>query len=317
MARKITFLQRIGYLIEAAIVIPLGIFIKYLPRPIAFAIGRGLARLIFRIDKKNKYWAYENLKIIFGEGTMSKQEQDALIKKTYQFIVRGAIEFLKIGFITPKNYEKYAYYENYESYEKALKLGKGAIIVTAHMGNWEYFGSIPAKLGVDLGAVINRQFNPYTDDWLRRIREKQGKIKCFYNSIPDLAKISRHLKAGGTIAMLLDQTYYFKPIFVPFFGRTAATADGPAKLHLKYGAPLIIAMSIMQPDGRYKMMFEEPKIFEKSGDPEADHKKIMTWINSRYEEYIRQYPEQWFSLLHPRWERTKAEDFEGLDVDPW
>lgn len=317
MARKISLLQRVGYLLEAAFVIPLGIFIKYLPRPLAFGLGRGLAWLIFKLDKKNKRWAYENLDIIFGEGSLSRKEQDTLIFKTYNFIMRGAIEFLKIGFITAKNYEKYAYFENYQAYEKALELGHGAIIVTAHMGNWEYFGSIPAKLGVDLGAVINRQFNPYTDDWLRRIRQHQGRIKCFYNNVRDLAGISRHLKAGGTIAMLLDQTYYFKPIFVPFFGRTAATADGPARLHLKYGAPLVVAMSILQPDGRYRMVFEEPRVFEATDNPEEDHKKIMTWINSRYEYYIRQYPEQWFSLLHPRWERTRPEDFEGLDVDPY
>ncbi len=317
MARKISFIQHILYLLEAAIVIPLGVMIRLLPRSIAFGLGRGLSWLIFKIDKKNKKWAYDNLDIIFPDRAWAPGEKDALVKKTYRFIVKGAIEFLKLGFLTAKNYQKYAYFENIEVYENALKAGKGAIIVTAHMGNWEYFGSIPAKLGVNLGAVINRQFNPYTDAWLKNIRQNKGKIKCFYNTISDLAKISRHLREGGTVAMLLDQTYYFKPIFVPFFGQTSATADGPAKLHLKYGAPIIIGMSILQPDGRYKMSFEEPKTFEKSNDPKEDHKKIMAWINSRYEKYIREYPEQWFSLLHPRWERTTEEDFIGLDVDPY
>lgn len=315
--RKIKPLEYIGYFLEALLVIPLSLFIALLPRRIGYAIADILGALFFRIDKKNKKWAYENLSIIFAEKPLSKEKANDLVKRTYRNLARGGFEYFKLWQITSKNAEKYAYYENYQHIEKCLAMGKGIIVVTCHLGNWEYLGSIPAKKGVNLAVIINRQFNPFTDAWLKFIREKWGKIKCFYNEVSDMKGIVRHLKQNGIIGILADQTYYFKPIFVPFFGRQSATADGPAKLHLRYGAPIVMAFSIREPDGRYRLTFEPPYIHPQTSDFERDVHDVMTYINSRYEVYIRQYPDQWFSLLHPRWERTKPEDFRDIDWDPF
>jgi len=315
--RKISLWQRFLYLLEAFFVIPLGGLIRILPRFIVKAFVRFFGWLLFHIDKRDKKWAYENLDIVFPEKHMTLEEKDKLLRQVFHYIARGGVEYMQMGRIRTNNYQKYAVFENYENLGKAVALGKGVIVATAHMGNWEMLASIPAKLGLKLAVVINRQFNPYTDAWLKRIREKRGKVRCFYNNISDLTNIMRHLKKGGVVGMVADQTYYFKPIFVPFFGRTSATADGPAKMHRKFGSPIVVAMSILQPDGRYKLIFEEPKVFEKTDNAKADHKRIMTWINSRYEYYIRKYPEQWFSLLHPRWEKTKPEDFDDIEIDPW
>ncbi len=79
----------------------------------------------------------------------------------------------------------------------------------------------------------------------------------------------------------------------------------------------MMAFSIRQPDGKYLITFEDAVKFENTGDMEKDCESVMAWINSRYEEYIRMYPDQWFSLLHDRWERTKPEDFADVEWDPY
>ncbi len=315
--RRIKPHEYVGYLLEAVIVIPLSLVLALLPWKFGYALADAIAALFFRIDKKNKKWAYENLKIIFADHPLSQKEADDLVKRTYRNLARGGFEYFKLWQVTAKNADRFAYFENYHYIDECLAQGKGIIVVTCHLGNWEFFGSIPAKRGVNLAVIINRQFNPITDAWLRFIREKWGKIKCFYNEVADMKGIVRHLKNNGVIAVLADQTYYFKPIFVPFFGKQSATADGPAKLHLRYGAPIVMGFSIRQPDGRYRLVFEAPYVHPQTNDFEKDIHDVMTYINSRYEEYIRRYPDQWFSLLHPRWERTRPEDFEDIDWDPF
>jgi KDO2-lipid IV(A) lauroyltransferase len=273
--------------------------------------------LLARVDRNNRKWAEMNMDIIYKDNPIPKTERERIIREVFRSVGRFAVEYLQIGRITEKNWRKFARYDGLEKVDQALAAGKGVLVVTAHFGNWELLGSISAKIGYNVGAIINRQFNPFSDAWMRRIREKGGKVACFYNEISDISRIVKHLRKNGVVALVADQTYYFQPIFVPFFGMPSATADGPAKFHLKYGAPIVMAFSIRQPDGTYLFHFEDPKSFAPTGNMEADLASIMTWINSRYEEYIRKYPEQWFSLFHGRWERTKPEDFADVEWDPW
>lgn len=315
--RKITFFQRIGYILEAVFVIPLGMFIGLMPRFLIRPVSRVLAAILGPLNKKDRKWAYYNLGIIYKDNPLPKAEQDRIVRSLYYHVVKFGIEYMGLWRVTAKNYRKYARYVNFEAVQNAHDQGKGVLVVTLHLGNWEYMGSISAKLGTDLAAVINRQFNPYTDKWLKWEREKFGKIICFYNEISEMRGIAKHLKHGGVVTLLTDQTYYFKPIFVPFFGMSSATADGPAKLHLRYGSPIVMGKCYTGDDGRYVFEFEDPVTFKPTGDAEADNARIMTWINSKYETYVKEHIDEWFSLLHARWERTKPEDFEDLDFDPF
>lgn len=288
-----------------------------MPWWLARAVGKVLGFLLFYIDQRDKKIAYLNFKIIYKDNPLSKKEQDRIIRRLTHNVVQLGIEYMKQGSVTAKNYHKYVEMNGYDNVVKAAEKGKGVIVVTLHMGNWEFLGGVAAKLGCNLGVIMNRQFNPYTDTWLRQIREKDGKIKCFYNEISDLMRIVRHLKNGGVIGTLVDQTYYFKPIFVPFFGMPSATADGPAKWHIKFGAPLLMAYAVRQPNGKYLLTYEEPVHFEPTGNDDKDVERVMTWINKQYERIILANPDQWFSLFHHRWERTKPEDFADIDDSPY
>ncbi len=315
--RKISPFQYFLYILEYIVVVPLGFFLRLLPRNAAYFIGDMIARLVFALERHYKSKGYASLDIIFKDKPLSVHEKEEIMKKLYRNIVRYGIEYLKLGRVTDKNYKKYVTLEGLENIDKALALGKGLLFVTAHFGNWEYLGSVPAKLGKIGAVIINRQFNPFTDVWIKNIREKKGKVKCFYNEVGDIKQIIDFLKKGGIVGFAVDQTYYFKPIFVPFFNLQSATANGPARFHLKYGAPIMMAFSIRQPDGKYLLKYEEAVSFPDTGNFDEDCKTIMTWINKRYEEYIIKYPDQWFSLIHGRWERNKPEDFKDIEWNPY
>jgi Kdo2-lipid IVA lauroyltransferase/acyltransferase len=314
--RKISFLRRVGYILEYAVVVPLAFFVSLIPWAWVPFVSRFLGKVLFHLDQRDREIATRNLDIIYKDKPMDQDAKNILIRKVFRNVARLALELLKIGTVTDKNYTRFVKMEGYENVDKALALGKGLIVVTAHLGNWEYLGGVPAKLGKDVVAIINRQHNPYTDIWIRNIRQKKGKLRCLYNEIGDLTKILRHLKKGGIVAIVADQTYYFKPIFVPFFGQTAATADGPARFHLKFGAPILMAFGTYQDDGKYLLKYEEAVSFEKTGDDEKDCRTIMTWINQQYEKAVLKNPDQWFSLMHDRWERQKPEDFNNEEDYP-
>jgi len=291
-----------GYLLEALLAISLGNIFSRLPKKMLRPLGFLGGTLLFRLDKRDKKWAYQNLDIIFKEKPLQRFEKDQILKSLFVNVVTGALEYLRLDKIESENYLDFVEIDNYEVIHSALEKKKGVLAICAHLGNWEYLGNVSAKLGYHMGAVLKRQHNPYTDRWLTKIREQRGGVKCFYHGQGLNHNISVHLKQNGILALLADQRQVDKPLIADFFGIPSATSDGTAKLHLWYEAPIVFAFSIKQSNGKYLLQFDGPYHFKRSGDNRKDCVKIMTFINRKYENIIRQYPEQWFSLLTPRWE---------------
>lgn len=307
--RNVSRLRQIGFVLEAAVVIPLGNLASLL----SWQAGRSLASMIgafsFRLCRNMREQASKNLDIIYGKGSLTRKEKDRIIKRLFVNIASSFFEYIKLEEVTRENYSQFVNFENSEAFDRAVEEGKGVLAVSAHLGNWEFLGSVGAKLGKDIAAVIHRQLNPYTDKWLREIREKKGGVRCFYDEVSHMRQVVGHLRAGGILALLADEIYPVSPVFVPFFGRRAATPDGPAKLHFLYGSPIVICFALKQAGGKYLLTFDGPYHFEKTGHMRRDCEVVMTWINTRYERVIRKHPDQWFSLLTPRWERNRPEDF--------
>jgi Kdo2-lipid IVA lauroyltransferase/acyltransferase len=304
--RQISFWQRLAFLLEAIFVIPLATVISCLPWNMARALGRLCGLAAFYFDRRDKRQACYNLDVIYADNPLSEGEKHRIVKRLFINVGIGAFEYLKIGDLQAENCEDFVHIGDYSPLVRAIEEGKGVLAVTAHLGNWEYLGSVVAKMGLNVGAVIKRQHNPYTDRWLTDFREKKGKVKCFYNESSVVVHIASHLRRNGILAFLADQREISKPILVPFFGVPCGTYDGPAKLHIWYEAPIVFASAARQNDGKYLLSVEGPYHFERSGNLDHDCRRIMTWVNSQYEEMIRKYPDQWFSLLTPRWGHVRT-----------
>jgi lauroyl/myristoyl acyltransferase len=160
---------------------------------------------------------------------------------------------------------------------------------------------LSAKLGYNIAVVINRQLNPYTDKWLKSIRENKGRVKCCYDEISGLRGLIKHLKHKGIVGILADEAASPAAISVPFFGRETATSSGPAQFHLRYGAPLMFYFCVRERDEKYLVSFDGPYHIERGQNFQQDCRAVMTLVNQKYEVMIRKYPDQWFSLLYPRW----------------
>ena len=294
--------RTIVHILEAVLVIALGTIFSRLPKAITRRVCLVGGAFLYRFDKRDRRLAYHNLDIIIKEPPLPQFKKDQIVKALFVNIVTGAVEYLRLDDIEPQNFLEFVRIDNYEAIHTALEKRKGVLAICAHLGNWEYLGTVSAKLGYHVGTILKRQHNPYTDRWLTRIREEKGGVKCFYHGIGLNHRIGVHLKQNGILALLADQRQIVKPLIIPFFGVPSATTDGPAKLHLWYEAPIVFAFSIQQADGKYLLQFDGPYDFAGSGDYKKDCVKIMTFINQKYETLIRKYPEQWLSLLTPRWQ---------------
>jgi KDO2-lipid IV(A) lauroyltransferase len=197
---------------------------------------------------------------------------------------------------------------------EAASEGKGALVVSAHCGNWELGGLRVATLGIPLAAVFRGLSHPVLDAALLSIRTGAGSAPVDYQQIRmGRAGISlvRALKAGRKVVVLLDQNAPREEgVFVPFFGRRACVRTGPLKLAMRAGAPILVACSHRNSiGGGHRLRIHAPVwVPSDSGTGPDAVRPCAEKITALIEAEIREDPTQWI-WTHRRW-RTQPDEAE-------
>lgn len=282
-------------------------WVQRLPRARAMRMGERLGVAAYALSRRHRRQADRNLRLVFGE-TMTAGERDSLIRRVFLHFGKTMIDFLRAPALTPEDLPRLIRScEGFDEYVRpALARGKGWIMLTAHIGNWELLGRWIAAQGVPLTAVAKDPKDPAFADYVRKMRREAGMGTLTKgSSARDLLRV---LRRGEAIALLPDQNS--ADVFVPFFGIPTGTVAGPASLALHTGAALIPSYCLREPDDTYRLVFLPPIPAEASGDHDADVARIMTEANAVLEGIIRRHPDQWL-WLHARWRSAFEEKHRG------
>lgn len=185
--------------------------------------------------------------------------------------------------------------------EREIERGRGALVVTAHIGNWELLAARLARMGYG-GAVIGYERpNDSSAAWLTDMRRAYGVTTLNQNSDP--REILRVLRRGEVIGLLCDlEVRRLDGEFLPFFGIPALTMTAPAALARAHGIPLLPAACVLT-GANYRLHFEEPLEFDATLPRREARDALLARLNETFETWIRAHPEQW-AWHQPRW-RTR------------
>ena len=186
--------------------------------------------------------------------------------------------------------------------EERMALGKGLIVLTGHLGNWELGGAYLAGRGIPIDVVARHMANPLFDGYLTSTRERIG-MQVVHDD-EAVRRVPRSLRAGRAVAFLIDQgAVGLASTWVPFFGRYAKTPRGPAVFALRLGAPIVFGVALRQPSGRFQLTFEAVDTVP-TGDREADVDRIVAEYTLVLERWVRKAPEQYL-WHHRRWKHQR------------
>jgi KDO2-lipid IV(A) lauroyltransferase len=273
--------------------------IQALPFPAACRLASGLAWLAYRIDRRHRQVAEENLRHAFPDRD-SDAERTRMVRAVYQHFCTVLMEIIFIArFIHPTTWRRYYQLANGQTLVSALLSDRPFLMVTGHFGNWEVTGYMVGLFGFTAYAVARRLDNPYLDRLMRRSRERTGQTLLDKNTDFDL--MEQVLASGGTLGMLGDQDAGKRGLFVPFFGRPASTHKAMALLALRHNAPMLVTGTYRVGSGlRYEIATEDvilPEDYRNRPDAAAAMTQRLT---EALERLIRRHPEQYF-WLHRRW----------------
>jgi KDO2-lipid IV(A) lauroyltransferase len=177
--------------------------------------------------------------------------------------------------------------------KEAHAVGKGAIIVSGHFGQWEAVRAVIKMQGLESGAVYRPNKNRHYERRIFAGIEAGGKPILATGRVGTKALV-RHLRGGGIISILLDEKYS-EGVRIPFLGHDALTSLSAAQLALKYDLPMIPAYGIRTEDGNaFNVHFEAPI-------PHTDSITMTHAFNDSLSARIMADPEQWYWMLR-RWD---------------
>lgn len=277
--------------------------VRVLPEPLALAIGSGLGWLAGSGLRIRRRVVDRNLERAFPDRPRAARRRIAAA--SYRHLGREGVAFLRMTALAPGEVRERTRVEGMEALRAALAEGRGVLLLTGHVGNWEVGGAALAARGVPLDVVARRQKNPLFERNLTSARERLG-MRVVYRH-EGARPILGALRGGRAVALVADQNVREGGVFVDFFGTPAATIRGPALMARRTGARVLLGMALREPGGRarYRVLLR-PLDVPSTGDAQRDDHALLTAYVAGLEEAVRQVPEQYF-WPHRRWKTRPLE----------
>ncbi|HJV49365.1 MAG TPA: lysophospholipid acyltransferase family protein [Geothrix sp.] len=198
---------------------------------------------------------------------------------------------------------QFASIDGMEGFDAALSEGKGAILLTAHAGNYELGGVLLKARNLKVHAV----YKPDRFEAVERLRESlraQGGVVGIpvdgvgFSTLP-LVKL---LREGALVGMQGDRDFSLNGLPMSFFGREVPFPRGPWELAAMTGAPIITSFFYTDEDRRFHARFGEPiRIQGGRGERGAAIEAGMRAYVAELEALIRRHPSQWY-CFYPFWD---------------
>lgn len=270
-----------------------------LPFRAAQQLGAALGQAGYWCLASYRRLALRHLADALGNET-TPQQRRRIARRLFRHLGMNFAEWLWLPRLTAGNVQRYleASPGSVERVREALKAGRGVVMLSAHLGNWEYLAAYFGLLGFKGGVVARRLRYPEYEQFLLALRRAKG-VETFDRraSFQDLA---RRLRANECVGILPDQDMDgVEGVFVEFFGQPAYTPVGPAALAMASGAVLLPSY-VVREGGTQRIYIDEPVTLSRTGDRQRDLADTTQRWSRVTEAHIRKYPDQWV-WMHRRW----------------
>jgi len=268
------------------------------PQRIAYKIACFISDIRYLFAAVDKRGVLDNLRVIFPQKTL--KELKAIRLSMSRNFAKYLVDFFRFPIIDKDYIQKNISVENIHYFDEALSQGKGVVVMTAHLGNWELGGVVISVLGYPFWAVALPHKCKKVNDFFNHQRQSKGmRVIPMGNAGRQCVHV---LKENMMLALVGDRDFNETGMVVDFFGKPTYFPLGPATFSMKIGSPIVPGFMFRNSDDTFTLRIEKPIYFhdvinESSSVKEDKHKVQLALINSYksvIEDYIRKFPDQWY-----------------------
>jgi Kdo2-lipid IVA lauroyltransferase/acyltransferase len=265
-----------------------------LPRRFLFWMAFLVGTLYWAVMSRDREMVRRNLSKILGD----RKEVKRATRRAFIQYAKYLVDYTRMDMLREENFGKLiCRFQGKEHIDRALAQGKGGLILTAHLGNWEMGGVFLTLLGYSLTVITARDFEARLHNYRIRLRQGQKiKVVTLDDTLASALAVLNALKANDLVALLGDRDLMGKGVPVTFFGKRVNLPMGPSLLGTLSEASLIPTFVLMDQNDRYLCLAEAPIPLQRSGRRDEDLAVNTQRIASIMEKFIRAHPEQWFTF---------------------
>ena len=275
------------------------IVVRRLPRALTTTLARILATVYWHLASHRREVVIENfLPVVNGDRPAALA---AARKMFTEFALKLADlwRFESGADVSGEN----AFWQGWENFEAARAHGKGVLIVTPHLGNWEIGAAFFVEHGVPMLVLTQPEPQAELTEMRQASRARRG-IETLVVGEDAFAflEIIKRLQAGATVALLVDRPPPATAVTVELFGQPFATSMAAAELARASGCAIVPGIIVRNATGYAAMIMPEiPYDRATIGNREA-RLRLTQEILRAFEPAIRQHVEQWYHFV-PIWPR--------------
>ena len=274
-------------------------FVRALPIKGAYWLLLRVCDAMFFFNRRGARAVRGHLRIIFAHlGVLpSRRILDGCARKTFQYFGKYLADFIRFRKLTAEGVRDNVSIQGLEHLEAIRDSKRGAIMLTAHYGNWELGGAFIASMGIPIHAVVRPVPSPALERIFNFFRQQRGlRVIPLAHAATGIAKV---LKRGEVVALVGDRDFTGNGRPHAFFGREASLPRGAAWFAHRLGVPVYMGFATRAPDDSFILRIHPPI------DPAAvqTEDEIQEKIVAVMEATIARDPCPWF-IFDPFWPRT-------------
>lgn len=271
---------------------------RALPGPMAVRAGDAAALAMAQSMLGRRRMVVRHLRRASG-GTLTGWALEREVQKAFDSYARYWVESFRLSSMTPAELDARMTTSGLEILEGAAAAGNGVILVTPHLGGWDFGGAWFASKGYKLTVVVEPLEPPELFEWFADMRRGIG-LEIVPLGPSAGTTILRRLKEGRIVALVSDRDLTGTGVPVTFFGEETTLPSGPATLALRTGAALLPVAVYFEGREGHRGVVRPPVDVVRTGSFREDVQRVMQAVAHEFEELIRVAPSQWH-LFQPNW----------------
>jgi Kdo2-lipid IVA lauroyltransferase/acyltransferase len=280
-----------------------------LPLWLGYRVAAGVAAICYFFFGKQRRALRANAAQVLG--TNDRSSIEAVARSAFRSFGKFVIDFIHFPATTREEVHRRLVFSQWTDLDEATSSGRGAIIVTMHVGSWDLGAAALAAYDYPINVVVDTFEHPGMNDLIQGSRKKLG-ARVIPMERAALGAL-RALKRGEILAMLIDVPVPGQEITVDFFGAPAEVSSAPARVALRTGAWVIPALVGRGPRDDSVI---RPRIdvrgarYQPTGDEERDVRALTRLIMGSFETMLRSQVDQWY-LFHTLWPNARPANETG------